>query len=483
MRVRYTILVAAVAFVCISVLAASCDPCPSCKHHQGTVTPTGSRTPKPTKTPRPTKTPGGRTPTATPTSTAVIHAAPGSGLFAVDCANNRAYVPLLQSPDPASGQGRVAVIDLSVDPNTTDPRIETIVLSHADNPTGAALDVNDNLVIVVSGQSGLGGFVDIIDTTTNPPSLVSGSPFAMPTGSESGFFGQVLYDPIGKKAIMSVLANSSCPGGGACTGFVTFDPVTHTFGPVIGANYAETFAFNASTNQVMDASDSDSSGTIGLVDFPTSQACTLTDSNIGFDNDGASVDLNTNIWIVSNEDGTATIINLNGSSLSGMAPSCTVNEGGTIPNSVKLTGLPSSTAGSAINAVTHEAFLIEDSSPGITLVTLPPAPVAQATASQFTTFIATLPNDPEGTLWATQGDPYAVAVDVCHDKGLAVDDTSRWLVEVDVPSFKSSPSAIATPLPAGNCAGTTTTFGCTNGAGVTFYPLPPVPTPTPTPAP
>lgn len=461
MRVRYTILAAAIAFVCVSLLAASCDPCPTCKHGRG----------------------GGGGPSATPTS--VAKAAPGSGLFAIDCANNRAYVPLLFSPDPETQFGRLSVIDLSADPNTTDPRVATVVLTHADNPTGAALDVDHNLVIVVSGQSNTGGFVDLIDTTTNPPSLVTGSPFTMPTGSEPGFTGQVLYDPIGKKAVISVLGDSNCTATAGCTGFITFDPVAHTFGPLIVANYAETFAFNAATNQVMDASDNDSLGTIGVVDYPSSQACTLNDTNIGGDNDGASVDLNTNLWVVSNEDGTATVINLHKSTLSGSAPSCTVKEAGKTPNSVLLSNLPPSTAGSAVNAVTHEAFLIEDASPGITLVSMPSAPVAQAKASQFKVFMTTLPNDPENASWATQGDPYAVAVDVCHNKGLAVDNTGRWLVDVDIPSFKGAPSAISTPLPEGNCAGTDTTFGCNNGNGVVFYPLPDVtsaaaPTPSPT---
>jgi hypothetical protein len=481
MRVRYAVFAVAFAFVCVSLIAASCDPCPSCNHGHG---PTSSRTPKPTKTPKPTRTPA-NTPTATPTSTAIVKAAPGSGLFAVDCNNNRAYVPLISSPDVQTGHGRVAVLDLSANPNTTDPRIETIILSHSDNPTGAALDVDDNLVIIVSGQSGAGGFVDLIDTTTSPPSLVMGSPFAMPAGSEPGFFGQVLYDPIGKKAVISVLENSACPSAGTCTGFITFNPMTHSFGSVISANYAETFALNAATNQVMDASDDDVAGSIGLVDFPSSQACTLTDSHIGGDNDGASVDLNSNLWVVSNEDGTATVINLNGSSLSGTAPSCTVNEAGGPPNMNSVlfdfSGASPATipSGSAVNAVTHEAFLIDDDGPGITLITMPAGPVATATASQFTTFTAILPNNPENSSWATQGDPYAVAVDVCHNKGLAVDSAGHWLVDVDVPSFKSSPSAISTPLPAGNCAGTATTLGCNNGAGVVFYPLPDAPAPAP----
>jgi hypothetical protein len=399
---------------------------------------------------------------------------PGSGLFVVDCDKQLAYVPL-DTLDPNSGNGRVAVIDLSIDPDVANPLKTVVVLSHPDTPTGTALDNEHSLVLAVSGKSGSGGFLDIIKESDN--TLVSGSPFSYPTGSEAGFFGQVLFDPVRKRGIVATLGISGCTNPGGCTGFSLVDPVTHTFSPIIPANYPETFAFNSSTNVIIDASDDDNSGEIGAVDVRHKIACTLADSNIGGDNDGSSIDSTTNILVVSNEDGTATVINLKGSRfVSESNPPCQLNEGGTPPNSVLVTGLPGSTAGSAVNAVTHEAFLIEDGSNGITLLGLPASPVVQLMSSDVAApVIANLPDDPNGNGWKTQGDPYAVAVSACSklpDRGYAIDSGFKFLVEVDLAAMKANPAGISTPLPAGSCAGVTTSFKCNNGAGVRFFPLP-----------
>ncbi len=394
----------------------------------------------------------------------------GSGLFVVDCNAGKAYVPLLQSPDPVTGNGRIAIVDLSVDPNSADPRESVVVLSHQDNPTGTAIDLDSNIVIAVSGSSGQGGFVDLLDATTG--ALTADSPIPMPAGSEPGSTGQVLYDPVRKVAIISVDNNSACTG--SCQGFITFDLNSRSFGPVIDSNYSETFAFNAATNLIVNASDDDHQGEIGIVDVAAGQTCTLFDNNIGSDSDGASVDFNTGITVISNEDGTATVVNLNGLTFQGTAPSCTAVAAGTDPNSVLITGLPSWVSGSAVNPGTHEAFLIEDGDNGIVLLTLPAAPVAQLTEAMITSTVSSIPSDPEGGHFSTQGDPYAVAMDVCNNRGFAIDSSSRWLVEIDLASMKADPGAISTVLPVGNCAGTTTQLACDNGNGARFFPLPPL---------
>jgi hypothetical protein len=172
-------------------------------------------------------------------------------------------------------------------------------------------------------------------------------------------------------------------------------------------------------------------------------------------------------------------LNLNGSSLSGSGQDCTVTEGGTNPNSVLLSGLPSETAGSAVDSMTHQAFLIEDDAPGITLVTMPTAPVTQISSDQLSNVISSLPNDPNGCPWQTQGDPYAVAVDAVHNLGYAANAYfsnsagASFLVQVDLAKFQSNPAGIMTALPMGQCAGTTSTFGCNNNNGVVFFALPP----------
>ena len=385
---------------------------------------------------------------------------PGSGLFAVDCKRSRAYIPL----DTLNGSenGQVSVIDLSVNPDTTDPRVTIVALTHGPIPTGTALDSDHNLILVASG-----GFVDVINESNN--TLVSGSPFAIPGGGTVGGTGQILYNPTTKLAILNV----STPA----TGFVTFDPVTHAFGTVIPANYAETFSLNSTTNVAMDSSDSSPFNTIDAIDITDGRACVLTDTNLTGDQDGASTDAATNITVISNEDGTATVLNLNGSAFNPAGVSttpCTLVETNA-PNSVLVSGLPGSTAGSAVNGTTHQAFLIEDGSNGVTLIQLPSNPVAgQIVAGNLgTPSISTIPNDPLGVFWGTQGDPYAVAVGECNNKGYAVDDTFKFLVQVDLPTLLSTPAKISTALPAGKCAGTTsTTFTCDNGAGTKFFPLP-----------
>src|SRR5260221_1312603 len=94
-------------------------------------------------------------------------------------------------------------------------------------------------------------------------------------------------------------------------------------------------------------------------------------------------------------------------------PPCTLNEGGTPPNSVLVTGLPSSTAGSAVDAINHWAFLISDDENGMALLTLPTSKVAQLTPANITSVSSTFPADPLGSGWGTKGDPYAVSVATC----------------------------------------------------------------------
>ena len=138
--------------------------------------------------------------------TVVVHpkprstTAPGSGVFAVDCNRKLTYIPL--DTGDVNGNGQVTVINLGVDPDVSDPRLTTISLTHKDFPLGTALDNDHSLIIVVSGQtSGQDGSVDLIDETTNH--LVAGSPFPFPTGSQSGYFGQVLYDPTTHLAVIA----------------------------------------------------------------------------------------------------------------------------------------------------------------------------------------------------------------------------------------------------------------------------------------
>src|SRR5215831_1212313 len=191
------------------VLASACDPCPKCV---GKPTPTSTSTPTavPTATATPTLTPSATvtatasptgsppTPTASATATVTPTATPtmvvgttAPGLFALDAVNQLAFVPLLNSAESTTGNARVAVLNLSANPNTTDPRKATVILGHPESPTGTALDAQDGIVIVVSGGSGT-GFVDLIDETTDV--LLTPTPIPIPGNSEPGPTGQVLFD-------------------------------------------------------------------------------------------------------------------------------------------------------------------------------------------------------------------------------------------------------------------------------------------------
>jgi hypothetical protein len=395
----------------------------------------------------------------------------------VDCGKHLAYVPLVDSPDPRTCNGRVAVIDLSVDPDTNDARKTTIVLSHPDSPTGSAVDTAHHLVVIVSGSGGT-GFVDVVDQTSN--TLVSGSPFKMPN-VQSGESGQVMFDPANNVAIIGVEEAGDCPNKSGCTGFITFDPVAHKFGPVIAGGYPKNFGFNSATQQILDISDDDDSGEIGIIDIAGARACSLADSNLGDSSSGASFDIATNVGVIGGEEGAATVINLNGSKVvtgSGSDAGCTIGESGTVPNSVQVKGLPPDTLASAVNSAAHTAFMIAADGAGIALLDLPPAPVEQLAAIEHPA-IGNIPNDPAGAEWSNQSDPYLVAMDECHNFGLTVASASSgktgatFLAQVDLEAFNSDPQMIGTALPAGKCAGVTTTRSCKNNHGVVFYPLPP----------
>jgi hypothetical protein len=128
-----------------------------------------------------------------------------SSSVAIDCRKKIAFVAL-RVLSGSTGNGLVKVLNVGVDPKNVDPRIETIDLGHPDYPSGIAVDPAHQIVIVVSGNNGNGGLVDLIDESTTPPVLVTGgvAPYAFPAGSDTNSgdesfhapgLGQVIYDP------------------------------------------------------------------------------------------------------------------------------------------------------------------------------------------------------------------------------------------------------------------------------------------------
>jgi len=83
-----------------------------------------------------------------------------------------------------------------------------------------------------------------------------------------------------------------------------------------------------------------------------------------------------------------------------------------------------------------------------------------------------LPLEPDGVQFQASILPYSVAIDTCHNRAYIVNSDETFMAEVDLEKLEKAPGAIGTALPAGNCAGTSTTLGCDNKNGVKFFPLP-----------
>ncbi len=383
------------------------------------------------------------------------------------------------------GNGQVAAVNVSVDPDTTDPRLGLIDLGHPDLPGGVAINPATKQVLVSSGLEGHGGFLDIINETSL--TIVSGSPFAFPAGADSevtpqgSAAGQVLFDSVKGAAVVSTGDDASCPMAGACTGFAEFDLATHTFGSVIQAALADQFALNATSQVVIAPADSIDPGIgsgagMDAIDLINSAGCIISDLSVSMlaaDADGSGFDPATDIVVIGNFDSPiATVINLNGSSFNEAVSPCMLNEAGTPPNSVNidtLTGV--AMPGVAVNPITHQAFLTQIDGSAIALLGLPSSPVAQLSSGMVTAIAkSTIPNDPNGNSFIAQGFPFATVVDVTNNLGYALSANFDFLVQIDLSVMQSNPASISTPLPAGTCAGLATTFACDNGHGVKFYP-------------
>ena len=398
-----------------------------------------------------------------------------ASLEAIDCARQRAYVPV-----PTSGKtdAEVEVLDLSVDPNVTDPRLKTIDLGHGGVARGVAIAPKQGLALTISGDPSATGFVDEINESDN--TLVDGSPFPFPTGSEPEPSDGIVFDPLNGIALISMTSTpAECPGGSvtACSGMAKFDPAVNTFSSLIQFN-DPVVNFGLDPGTLISLAPSDVTDPIPYaIDLEGGRACTLTDdSMISLDGDaeGAAVDPDTGIWVIGNfADARTTVINLHGASFSGSVGPCQLDEFGAPPsNSINFdsrTGdyLP----GVAINPQTHEAFLTGKLTNTVVLMSLPNNPVKYIGPSDVKSTSARLPAEPDGLQFEASILPYSDTIATCNDRAYVVNAARTFMAEIDLARLRSNPGAIGTPLPAGTCAGTTTTLGCDNQNGVRFFPL------------
>ena len=393
-----------------------------------------------------------------------------ASVFAVDCTTQKAYVPLLFLGD--DGNGEVAEINLSVDPDVTDPRVAVISTHIPDVPVSAAADPIHGEILVSNDNQQQTGELSVIQESNN--SLVS---FAFPTGSAPSPTDGVVYDPGLNQSLVSMSdALFSCSGVfGSCTGTALFNAATGAFTDFNQLSDTTNFAidFNTQTSLLNSLSVTPNSNAL---DLSANSACEFSDLNLtalDAEPDGVAADPATGIWVFGNFDSPiATVVNLSEGIFS-LPPNCMLTEGGTLPNSVNFnTNTGSNMPGVAINAATHQALLTANIAKQVALITLPSEAKHQLDSSMVSGVQTSVPNDPLGDGWRSSTFPYAVVADTCHNFGYILDLERDFLVQIDLAQFQSKPAAINTALASGHCAGTSTQFLCDNNKGVKFFPLP-----------
>jgi hypothetical protein len=424
----------------------------------------------------------GSSPTPPPPSN-LFRGATNASLEAIDCKRELAYVPLEQSlPLPVgavSGNAQVAVLNLAVDPDTTDPRVTIIDLGHGGQARGAAIATKQGLALVISGSVTANGFLDEIKESDN--TLVTGSPFSFPTGSRPLVSDGIVYDPIDNSALVSMTSTSvTCPGGSTtdCTGTALFGLSSNTFGPLAQFDTSvSNLGFDPRAEIAIGPSDA-IDPIAYAINVSAARACELIDESVETltgDAEGAAVDPNTGIWVLGNfDDVQTTVINLAGAQFVQTLPNCTLDEYGSPPsNSVNFdTGAGEFMPGVAINPLTHKAVLSGLLDNQVSLLSLPKKRVKFISPSALDAVNAYLPVEPDGLQFQASILPYSDAIDTCHNRAYIVNADETFMAEIDLDQLQNHPDKINTSLPAGNCKGTATTLGCDNHSGVRFFPLP-----------
>jgi hypothetical protein len=370
------------------------------------------------------------------------------------------------------GITEVAELDLSVDPDVTDPRVAAISTGIPDVPVSAAADPIHGEILVSNDNEESTGFLSVIKESNN--SITS---FAFPTGSAPSPTDGVVYDPNVNLSLVSMSdALFTCSGvSGRGTGTAMFNASTGAFTDFNQLSEITNFAIDLNTQRSLLTAIAITPA-LNALDLPNNTACEFSDLNLAALNaepDGVAADSATGIWVIGNFGSSlATVVNLGEGTFS-PPPNCMLNEGGTLPNSVNFnTNTGADMPGVAINAATHQALLTANVSNQVALLTLPSGPVHQLTSAMVTGVQTTVPNDPSGDDWVSATFPYAVVADTCHNFGYTLDFQRDFLIQIDLARFQSNPAAISTALASGHCAGTSTPFLCDNNNGVKFYPLP-----------
>ncbi len=389
------------------------------------------------------------TPAPAPTPTSSNPSSDYRSGLVIDCKTKRAYASL-PFPDPVTGHGRLAVIDLTKNPDNGDPRIGTVRLPNVGAPSSLAVDQTAGIVFV---PTIVGSSVSLDLLKESNDTAVSGSPFSLPLGAYQ--YGiSVAFDPLRRRLIVE---------GGA--GFVLFDESSHSFGPIIQEDKSlgpfGSFAFNPATNVILAPNTA--------VDVTYAAVCNFEDAYFDESGEGTlSFDPTTNLVIGAAYE-FASIVNLNGSTFSSRNSPCVLREAGKSPNSIIIDGL-SGFGSVAVHPTAHLAFLASEGD-AVGVMQLPGQPVRQLAQKMVSVRQSAIPNDPNNGQW--ENDSLAIAN--CpngRNYGYVVNYGFSFLAQIDLGALAADPVGLSAPLPPGNCTGTDTTLACSNGRGITFFPLP-----------
>ncbi len=401
-------------------------------------------------------------PTATPTPVVT-----NSSVFAVDDAAQRAYIPMPFLN--ANLHGQLAVLDLAVNPDEKNPVVGTIDLGQPARPVSLAVAAQDNEILVLSDPGTGTGLLQIVDQNTDAVTNLS-----LPTGSYPSTEDGIIYDPDHDTALLSLTGSSACTG--SCTGMAELDVADETLGPLITLdNPINNFGYDTVSDIPLASSDP-ITPELYAPDVVANSGCTFSDENLAAlnsDPEGMAVDPSTHIWVAGNFlSSTATVLNLNGATYTSGA-GCTLNEAGTPPNSVNQdTGSSDQMPGVAINPTTHEALLTANDSNSVALIKLPSKPETQLTATDLSSISSFIPNNPDGVEFSASAIPYAIVIDNVHNYGYVLESDRQFIVRIDLDRLEHFPTRIKHPLSKGQCAGTSTSYSCSNGTGITYFPLP-----------
>lgn len=364
--------------------------------------------------------------------------ATGSGSIAIlTLAQNgqnvtKAYIPL--KGVTTDGHGRIAV--LQVDPIVSPARINTILLSGADEPSGCAANPRDGRIVCIGFDSQR---VYIIDSLTDVESAVltaSVSGVATVSGGKCRICS-VVIDPEGAQAVLgtadglmridlesaSILSTSTSPSSEN----LGFDSARRlVFAPHYQRNSDGSMQSGMNVLRLSDG---------GLYEFTGPMAV---------EPDAAAADGGTGLLVVTDEHAcTLLIYNLVDAVFDDASRTFEAPVGSVILNPCGAQKWLAS--GIAIDENSHLAFLEEEFGSMVAVVRLPQSAASgvPGAAKALSYVVAEMPEIANGTDWTNPGDPHGVAVwyspTAQQAFGFLINEGGSVLAKIDLAAFLAAP--------------------------------------------